>query len=151
MTDELDRRLIDELARDARQTSSRLSDKLGVSDTTIRHRINRLQKQKIINNTTVVANAVKLGYSVNVLIVMQIDLDSIDVVGRELSNHPNVLYVAECTGYYDMFVEVWLESTQHLTRFIKEFIARLPGIRNSDTFVILDVHKNDVGWLQSSG
>ena len=151
MIDDLDRRLIGELAEDAWQTSSKLSGKLGVSDTTIRHRINRLQKQKIINNTTIVTDATKLGYSVNVLIVLQVDLDSIEAVGRELSNHPNVYYVAECTGYYDMFFEVLLESTQQLPQFVREYVAKLPGIRNSDTFMVLKVHKNDTGWLQSSG
>ena len=149
MIDDLDRRLIAELARDARQTSSKLSHKLGVSDTTIRHRIHRLQKQQIINNATIVPDAVKLGYPVIVLIALQVSLDSLDTIAQELSNHPNVHYVAECTGVHDMFIGVWLESTQHLTHFVKEFIAKLPGIRSSETFMILNVTKNDVGWLQS--
>ena len=151
MIDDLDKRLIAELARDARQTSSKLSQKLGVSDTTVRHRINRLQKQQIISNSTIVPNAAKLGYSVIVLIALQVALGSLDTAAQELSNHPNVHYVAECTGVHDIFIGVWLESTQQLTQFVKEFIAKLPGIKSSETFMILNVTKNDVGWLQSLG
>ena len=99
---------------------------------------------------SVVPDAAKLGYSVIALVALQVDLRSIDTVAQELSAHPNVHYIAECTGAHDMFIGVWLEKTQQLAQFIKEFIAKLPGIRSSETFMILNVYKNDAGWLQSS-
>jgi Lrp/AsnC family transcriptional regulator for asnA, asnC and gidA len=149
MIDDLDKRIIAELVQDARQTSTRISRKLGVSDTTVRHRIYRLKEQKVID-TTVVPDAAKFGYSVIALIALQVDLGSIDTVAQELSTHPNVHYIAECTGAYDMFIGVWLESTQRLAQFIKEFVAKFPSIRSSETFMIMNVYKNDAGWLQSS-
>jgi len=150
MVDNLDQRLIAELARDARQTSTELSRKLGVSDTTIRHRIHRLQKQRIITST-IALDATKLGYSIIALIALQVDLGSIDAIAHELNDHPNVHYIAECTGSHDIFVGVWLHSSHELTQFVKGFLSKLPGIRRSETFIILNVHKNDVGWLQALG
>ena len=150
MVDELDKRLIAELARDARQASTELSRKLGVSDTTIRHRIYSLQKRRIIT-TTIVPDAFKLGYSVIALIALQVDLGSIDSIAEALSDHPSVHYIAECTGSHDMLIGVWLHSTQELTQFVKGLLSKLPGIRKSETFLILNVHKDGVGWLQSLG
>ena len=149
MIDDLDKRLIAELARDARQPSTQLSRKLGVSDTTIRHRISRLQAQQIIT-TTIVPYADKLGYTIIALIALQADLGNIDDITQALIDHPNVHYVAECTGNHDILVGVWFYSISELTQLAKEFLAKLPGIKRSETHIILNVQKNDVGWLQSS-
>lgn len=148
MIDDLDRRLITELAADARLKSTELAKKLGVSDTTVRHRIGRLEKERIIS-PTIFVDAAKLGYTVIALIALQVDLGSIDAIAGELSRHANVGYVAECTGSHDMFVGVWLHSPNEITQFVKEFLSKLPGIRRSETYMILKVHKSDVGWLQS--
>jgi Lrp/AsnC family transcriptional regulator, regulator for asnA, asnC and gidA len=148
MIDDLDRKLIAELARDARLKSTDLAKKLGVSDTTIRHRISRLEKERVIS-PTIFVDAGKLGYTLIALIALQVDLGRIDVIAAELSRQSNVGYVAECTGQHDMFVGVWLHSPNELTHFVKDFLSKLPGIRKSETYMILNVHKNDIGWLQT--
>ncbi len=150
MIDELDLRLIAELAKDARQTSASLSSKLGISDTTVRHRISRLQKKKVIT-TTVVPDAEKLGYSIVALISLEVNLADIENTARGLRDHPDIHFVAECTGSRDMFIGVWFRSTQDLTKFVKEFLSKFPGIRRSETYIILNVHKDNIGWLQSLG
>ncbi len=145
MLDSLDKSLITELFKDARQPSTKLSRKLGVSDTTIRKRIYRLQKQRIIT-TTIIPDAVKMGYPVIILIALQVELKNIDNVAKALLSNPNVHYIAECTGPNDLLVGVWLQSIDDLNQFVKRILSKLPGIRKSETFVILNVHRNDFGW-----
>jgi Lrp/AsnC family transcriptional regulator for asnA, asnC and gidA len=147
MIDDLDKRIIAELARDARQTSAILSRKLGVSDTTVRRRINHLQECGIVAST-VVPNAAKLGYRIMAIIALQVDLGNIDEIERCLAEYPNVRYVADCTGSHDIFVGAWFHSSHELARFVKDRLASMVGIRKSETFVILDVKKDEVGWLQ---
>ncbi len=148
--DELDQRLIRELALNSRQASAELSRKLGVSDTTVRRRIERLQERKIIT-CTVVPDAAQLGYTVIAIIALQVDLGSIDEVAQSLVDCPNVHYVADCTGSHDMFIGAWFHSSRELRDFVKDRLAKMPGIRKSETFVMLDVKKNEVGWLQRLG
>jgi len=62
---------------------------------------------------------------------------------------PNVRYVSLCTGNHDIFIGAWLHSSGELTKFVKDYLANVPGIRKSETFVILDVKKDEIGWLQS--
>lgn len=146
--DELDRRLIIELAKDARQSSAELSSKLGVSETTVRRRIQHLQERGIIT-FTVVPNPAKLGYSIIAIIALEVDLGSIDAVSESLAICPNVRYVSLCTGNHDLFIGVWFHSSGELTQFVKGYLAKIPGIRKSETFVILDVRKDEIGWLRS--
>ena len=146
--DELDRRLIQELAKNARQSSAELSRKLGVSETTIRRRIQHLEKDGAITFAAIL-NPAKLGYSIIALIALEVDLGSIDKISESLALCPSVRYVSLCTGNHDVFIGTWFHSSVELTQFVKDYLAKVPGIRKSETFVILDVRKDEVGWLHS--
>ncbi len=146
--DELDRRLIAELAKDARQSSAELSRKLKVSETTVRRRIQHLEKEGIITFTATL-NPSKLGYSIIAIIALEVELGKIDKVSESLASCPNVRYVSLCTGNHDLFIGTWFHSSSELTKFVKDYLAGVPGIRKSETFVILDVKKDEVGWLRS--
>jgi len=146
--DELDRRLITELAKDARQSSAELSRKLGVSETTVRRRIEHLEEHGVITFTAIL-NPAKLGYSIIAIIALEVDLGSIDKVSESLALCPNVRYVSLCTGNHDLFIGTWFHSSAELTQFVKDYLAKVPGIRKSETFVILDVKKDEIGWLRS--
>lgn len=146
--DELDRSLISELAKDARQSSLELSGKLGVSETTIRRRIQHLQDNGVIT-FTVVPDPAKLGYNITAIIALEADLAMLDKISESLAICPNVRSVSLCTGNHDIFIGVWFHSSGELTQFVKDYLAKIPGIRKSETFVILDVRKDEVGWLRS--
>jgi len=146
--DELDYRLIVELAKDARQSSAELARKLHVSETTVRRRIQHLEEQGIITFTAVL-NPAKLGYSIIAIIALEVDLGSIDKICESLALYPNVRYVSLCTGNHDIFVGTWFHSSGELTQFVKDYLPGVPGIRKTETFIILDVKKDEVGWLHS--
>ncbi|MBU2535563.1 MAG: Lrp/AsnC family transcriptional regulator [Chloroflexota bacterium] len=146
--DDLDLRLIAELTKDARQSSAELSRKLNVSETTIRRRIQHLEEQGIITFTAIV-NPSKLGYNIIAIIALEVELGQIDKISESLANCPNVRYVSLCTGNHDLFIGAWFHSSSELTQFVKDYLAGVPGIRKSETFLILDVKKDEVGWLRS--
>lgn len=145
--DEMDRRLITELAKDARQDNLELSRKLGISESTVRRRIRRLQDNSLIT-FTVVPDVGALGHGVLAIIGLEMDLGSLDQVAQTLSSSPNVHYVAVCTGNHDILFGASFRSHRDLIEFVMNSLGKMPGIRKSETFVILDVRKNEVGWLQ---
>ena len=145
--DELDRRLITELAKDARQSSAELSSKLNVSATTVRRRIRQLQDRRVATFVAV-ADPIKLGYSLTAIVALEVDLNKIDEVAKSLATCENVRYVSLCTGNHDIFVGAWFRSSAELKQFVKDYIGNLPGIRKTETFIVLDVIKEEVGWLR---
>ena len=62
MVKEFDSRLISELSQGARQSSAELARKLNVSETTVRRRILRLEKDGILS-FKVTVDPTKLGYT----------------------------------------------------------------------------------------
>ena len=145
MVSEFDARLIDELSQDARQSSAEIARKLNVSETTVRRRIERLEKDGIVKFKVTVDPA-KLGYSITAIVAIEVELGKIDEGSDALASHPNVRYVCLCTGNHDIFVGAWFRSSKELTDFIKNYLAKIHGLRKSETFIILDVKKDEVGW-----
>jgi len=146
--DELDHRIMAELVQDSRQNSAKLARKLNVSQTTIRRRIQRLEEHGVITFSAIL-NPAKLGYNTMALLALEVDLVSIDKVSESLALCPNVRYVSLCTGNHDMFIGTSFHSSSELTQFVKDYLAKIPGIRRSETFLVLDVKKDEVGWLRS--
>jgi Lrp/AsnC family transcriptional regulator for asnA, asnC and gidA len=146
--DELDRRLMIELAKDARQSSAELSSKLDVSATTVRRRIRQLQDRRIIT-LAAIPDPLQLGYNLTAIIALEVDLNKIDRVAESLATRENVRYVSLCTGNHDIFIGAWFRSSAELKQFVKDYIGDLPGIRKTETFIVLDVIKEKIGWLKS--
>ncbi len=140
--------MIAELARKARQSSADLARKLSTSEATIRRHIQHLEDSGVIT-FRVILNPGKLGYTIIAIIALEVDLGRIDEIAESLAGCPNVRYVTLCTGNHDVFIGTWFRDSGELTRFVKDYLARVPGIRKSETFIILDVKKDEVGWLQS--
>ena len=89
------------------------------------------------------------GAAVMAIIALEVELGQIDKISESLANCANVRYVSLCTGNHDLFIGTWFHSSSELTQFVKDYKAGVPGIRKSETFLILDVKKDEVGWLRS--
>jgi len=139
--DNLDRRLILELVENAQQSNAELSLKLGVSEKTIRRRISHLMENGIITRA-VIPDPAKLGYTVRVFVALEVELSSIDKVTESLISCTNVDFVALCTGHTDILLGAWFSSSEEMQHFVKNYLARIPGIRKSETSVALDVKVN---------
>lgn len=145
--DKLDKQIINELAFDAKKKSSEIATKLGVSDTTVRRRIKRMVESGSLQ-FTISPTPQSMGFNMLAIIGLQVELGKIDEIEKELSAYPNIRFIADCTGSYDMFIGTWFESSADLNRFVKDSLAKMPSIKKSETFIILDVKKNEVGWLK---
>jgi Lrp/AsnC family transcriptional regulator for asnA, asnC and gidA len=145
--DEVDRRLVVELTRKARQSSAELSARIGVSDTTVRRRVRQLEDRRIITFAAI-PDPLQLGYNLTAIVALEVDLNKIDEVVKSLATCENVRYVSLCTGNHDVFVGAWFRSSAELKQFVKDYIGDLPGIRKTETFIVLDVIKEEVGWLR---
>jgi len=136
--DKLDARLMSELAKDPRQSNIELARELGVSEKTVRRRITNLVEQRIIS-WAVVPDFKKLGYGVRVFIGLEVDIPHIDKITLSLANHPNVDFIALCTGSFDILFGAWFTSSDSMADFVKSYLSQITGIRKSQTHVALEV------------
>jgi Lrp/AsnC family transcriptional regulator for asnA, asnC and gidA len=141
MLDNLNERIIDILQSDGRASNASIARSLGVSEGTIRRRLNTLIEEDIVN-VNVSRNPEKLGFATKAIIGVQVDPDKIDLVGEGLAKLEEIDWVSVTTGSFDIFAWVTLESAEKLGVFLKTRVGTISGVRKTETFICLSMRKD---------
>ncbi len=139
--DELDRLLIDLLKENAQQTSEKLAKKLKVSSATVRRRTRKLVQSGIVR-IVAVADPRKLGFPLRAILAFDVDHEQLDNVMEVLRREKEIEWACVTAGRFDMVAGGQFASTDELSNFLQKTMAGTPGIRNSETLICLQVHKD---------
>jgi Lrp/AsnC family transcriptional regulator for asnA, asnC and gidA len=120
--DNIDYRLIQELQSDGRQRNVALAKKLGVTEATIRRRIRRLQDERIVD-IVAIPNLHKVGYGLKAIVMLKVQLPKLRELAGKFANCPDVHYLAQCTGDYNLLFWLVCPTTSELAKFINTHLA----------------------------
>ena len=136
--DEIDRRILAELAEDARIPLVALATRVHLSRNAVRQRIERMERDGVIAGYTVIRGAgdgTPRGVSA-VLFVYRADRMRGGQVLAELAAIPEVVRCDILAGEFDLLVTVQAESMDRVGE-VWERIAALPDVANTVTSVAL--------------
>ena len=136
--DDLDRSIILELQEDARRPYKEIAGRLGVSESTISNRVNRLLKAGILKLEARV-DPFKLTNKVAAVIGIQLERRGHVQAVEEIAKIPGVSAVYVATGKYDLFIEVMEDSIADLNDFLfhKSRLSKMKNIITTETFILL--------------
>ena len=136
--DDLDRSIILELQEEARRPYKEIAAKLGVSESTISNRVNRLQRTGILKLEARV-DPFKLVNKVAAIIGIQLERRGHLQAVEEIRKIPGVSAVYVTTGKYDLFIEVMEDSIADLNDFLfyKSRLSKMKNIVTTETFILL--------------
>ena len=137
MLDETDSAILNILTENARTPFLEMSKKLRVSESTIRKRINNLEKSGIIKKYSALIDPSKIGYSVAV-VGIDVKPEKFLFVAKKLTEFDNIKFVATSTGDHMIMVEVWMESARELRDFIGSKIEKLDGVTRTCPAIITE-------------
>ena len=135
--DEVDRRLLWLLARDARVSQRGLARELRMSPPAIGERIARLERTGVVRGYRVDIDWSALGYVTVYLAVTAIQGADQSQVMTALHRLPEVADVLVVTGSMDMLARLRLQDHTHLRQFLLERVWQIPGIQRTETFLSL--------------
>ena len=150
---QLDTSILSYLKNDGRTPFTFIAQELGVSEGTVRKRVARLVDDGIIEIKAIV-DPFRLGMDFVAIIGIDVEGDSPDDVVAHLTKTPQVRYVAVCAGAHDIMTEVVFGSNDELYKFLTQTLRQIPGIRGSETSLVLKVCKEGAswnGWLSPDG
>jgi Lrp/AsnC family transcriptional regulator, regulator for asnA, asnC and gidA len=147
--DDLDLQIIDALAEDGRRAFTSVADELGVAEATVRARVARLQRIDAIRFVTDVRPH-EFGLLFAYLGVRIAGADVRRAI-EAICRIPEAVYVIECTGNYDVLVEVVAQDSDDLLRLMQREIRRVPGVAQVDTFVGLRIAKGSFRYPELGG
>jgi Lrp/AsnC family transcriptional regulator for asnA, asnC and gidA len=143
--DALDCRIIDQLQDDGRRSNVAIARALGVTEATIRNRIDRLVSNGFIRIAAVI-DPRKTPYLTDAMIWIRLERGLAREAGEHLAALPNVVYVAYTAGRYDMLIEALFESDDQLVEFLHGTLSKVPGVLQSETYHVLHTVKINYDW-----
>lgn len=134
--DDIDNRLLSELANDARASVSTLGRRLGLARTTVQARIEKLERTGVIAGYTV-----KLGESaqrdrIKATVLVVFDPRSGPQVVQRLKKIPEVEVAHSSSGRFDMILQLATRNTSRLDEIL-DAIGVIPGVRSSESLIHL--------------
>lgn len=90
---------------------------------------------------TAILNPQKMGYNAVAFIAMDVPLNRLDAVTEQLSARPEVQFVSTTTGRYDIFIWAMFKSAGDLHNFLRNDLAKIEGIAQTETFINLEIKK----------
>ena len=142
---ELDKRIIEHLQEDGRRPFTQIAADLGVSEAAVRARTNRLIERGILQ-VVGVTDPLKLGFQQWAMIGIKCEASRLIEVAEALAAFPETDYVVVTAGSYDILVEAVAEDNEALLQFLSERLRKIPGVRETETFVYLRLMKQSYQW-----
>ncbi len=140
--DELDRRIIEALQENGRESFRRIAAQLGVSEATVRARYARLTSEGILQ---VVAVTNPLGLGFDQALIGAKTSGAPDAVADEIAKWPEADYVVVTAGQFDLVVEVVTADRRELLDLTNRMRA-LDGVVTTETFFYLEMWKQLYDW-----
>lgn len=138
--DSIDEQLIKLLQEDATQTSRVLAKKLNLSPVTVRRRIKKLIRNKVMRIGAIV-DPRKIGIPLSVVISLDVAPDKLPSVLKELAKRPEITWVSSTTGRFDIVALARFSSTDGLSKFIQSEISMIDGVKDSEVSVCLQLER----------
>jgi len=143
--DDLDRRIMKLLRHDGRLAYAHIARKVGVSEPTVRKRVDRLVHAGAIIVAARV-NPAPIGFPIDALIGVRVVRGRVKEVGRRLAEMENVAYLSYLAGSFDIMIEAFLPDTEGLFKFLNEDLDLIDGINSTETWHVLRTEKSFYNW-----
>ena len=138
--DATDLSIIESLQKDGREAFAQIAEQLNVSPGMIRQRYNRLVEMGYLK-IVAVTNPLMMGIRTMALIGIRTDGHKLMQVAEKISNLDEVVYLVIVSGRYDIICEVFCRDHEDLLKFLTEKLAKIDGIRETESFMHLKIMK----------
>ena len=132
--------------RDGRKSFKKMADELGISENTVRTRVNKLKAQGILEISGFVDPGAISGHKV---VIVGVKLKTMDLVkkGGEFSKLKGVVSVSVVTGRFDLMLIVLLKEGYGLLEFYTEQVSQLDDVQSVETFVVYKGYNLKVPYI----
>src|SRR4030065_1950334 len=138
--DVLDMKIIQHLTDNGKMTYRELAEDAGVSEATIKNRIDRLIESGVIKKFTIMMDYHKLGRAIKSFIGLKVQPTKIQAIVEHISAHPDVHVLYRTSGDVDLLFEVIFEKMEDLNKFLESELA-LDGILGTVVTIVIGPYK----------
>lgn len=136
--DDLDRKILAILMKDAETPFKDIAEQLFVSGGTVHVRMKKMREMGVVVGSQLLVDYDKLGYDISAFLGIYLDKSSLyDDVAQELIKIPEIIAADYTTGLYNIFAKIICRDTTHLREILHDKIQKIQGIQRTETFISL--------------
>ncbi|ELZ44008.1 Lrp/AsnC family transcriptional regulator [Halorubrum ezzemoulense] len=132
--DDLDRRILSILRRDARTPYTEIADRVGTSEGTVRNRVDRMTDEGVIERFTVTTRTGNVKAMIEISVEMNVNTDA---VGQRMVEWEEVDFVWQVSGEEDVVLVVDAVDTRAVNELITQ-AREMDEVKSTKTRLILD-------------
>lgn len=140
--DDIDKKLLEVLQNNCKLNFTQIGQDLGIAESTVRYRIERLEKRGIITNYIALINPRMVGLTITAIMMIKINPQKIQDISPKLAKFKELRHLFRTTGQYDMVSVVNARDITHLNRLMSE-IKQIEGIHELIVEVATELVKVD--------
>lgn len=141
--DETDRRILRYLLRDARQPVAVLARQIGLSESAVRHRIDRLVELEVIRRFTIAVDCKKLGYPITVIVGVKVGGMPGPDAAKVLRQVNEIVDIFTITGEFDLILRIVCSDIERFEEIV-ERVRAYEFVEQTRSFVVLNkIREND--------
>ena len=141
MLDNIDKKILHYVQLNNQLTSTELSDRVGLSPTSVQRRLHRLRADKVIERDIAVVSPAALGRPLTMLVSVELERERSDIIDRfkqAVRNRPEVQSAYYVTGDTDFVLIVTAKDMADYEAFTRDFFYNNMDIKGFKTTVVMD-------------
>ncbi|WP_196820786.1 Lrp/AsnC family transcriptional regulator [Arthrobacter sp. CAN_A6] len=136
--DEVDRKILAELTRDARQSVTAVADNVHISRAHAYSRIAKLTDDGVITRFTAIIDPAKAGLKSSAYVTLKVRQHAWRELREKLREVPEIHHIALVGGDFDVLLLVRAEDNVGLRRVIFDQLQSMPGVLDTQTFLVFE-------------
>jgi DNA-binding Lrp family transcriptional regulator len=140
--DEIDIKLLEILQENCKLNFTQIGQELNLAESTVRYRIERLEKRGIITNYIALINPRMVGLTITAIMMIKINPQKMQGISSKLANFKELRHLFRATGQYDMISVVNARDISHLNNLMSE-IKQIEGVNELIVEVATELVKVD--------
>jgi Lrp/AsnC family transcriptional regulator for asnA, asnC and gidA len=142
--DDVSKAIIEQLQNDGRRSYAEIGKAVGLSEAAVRQRVQKLTESGVMQ-VVAVTDPKQLGFYSQAMIGIKVSGDT-NLIAEQIGKLPSVDYLVLTAGSFDLLVEVVCENDDDLIDLLNRDIRGIEGVRSTETFVYLRLHKQFYNW-----
>ena len=136
--DKLNLKILKMLQEDGRRPFTEMAQKLKLSESTIRKRVQALKEKGVIEKFTIEVDPFRIGMRTVAIVGVDVDPTKLLEAAQKLCEIKEVRSVATSTGDHMIMTEIWARDGRELTKLISEKVGSIEGVKKICPAIILE-------------
>ncbi|WNC15521.1 Lrp/AsnC family transcriptional regulator [Brevibacillus brevis] len=145
--DDIDYGIVRALQENARVPFTQIAKELGVTEKTIRMRVQQMQDEGVLSLVGIV-NPVKAGLNVQAFVQIAVEADKLDDVVAVLNGIVEVRLVVLTSGDYQLITQILVRNYEELSQFLMKTLNKIPGITRVNVINELKILKSKYKFVR---